>query len=131
MRSEKADPIDDFVWVTSGMSRSSRYVESQRFLECSNASFSTALAAFVRFAARFCFKDLADFLVMLCLGDLSDIAALCFWGPMSGPLFRKCTPLRATHLYASAATGPGSRQNVRNLLCSSALSSACPVFEED
>src|SRR5690348_17808650 len=67
------------------MPRSSRYAEPQRFLECTNASSGRALAAFVRFAARFCFRDLADFLVMLCLGDLSDIAALCFLGACVGP----------------------------------------------
>ena len=48
----------------------------QRFLVCSKASVCEIWTAFVRFAARFSFRDLPDFLVIVCRGDLSDIAAL-------------------------------------------------------
>ena len=48
----------------------------QRFLVCSKASVCEIWAALVRFVARFSFSDLPDFLVIVCRGDLSDIAAL-------------------------------------------------------
>lgn len=94
LEERRADPIADFRLDYARMPRSSSYVEPQRFLEFSNASPGRALALFVRFAARFCFRDLADFLVMLCLGDLSDIAALCFWGPIVGPCSEETTAIQ-------------------------------------
>lgn len=50
----------------------------QCFLECSRPSVD-AESVLARFAARFSLRDLPDFLVMLCRGDLSD---------MTGPLVR-------------------------------------------
>lgn len=41
--------------------------------------------AFERFAARFSFRDLTDFLLIDCRGDLSDIAALMILGACVGP----------------------------------------------
>lgn len=58
------------------LSRTSREVASQRFLVCSKASVCEIWVALARFAARFSFRDLPDFLVIVCRGDLSDIAAL-------------------------------------------------------
>lgn len=43
-------------------------------------------SAFARLAARFSFKDLPDFLAMVCRGDLSDIAGPLIWGPVLVPV---------------------------------------------
>ena len=52
----------------------------QCFLVCSNASVCETWVALPRFAARFSFRDLPDFLVIVCRGDLSDILALRYGG---------------------------------------------------
>lgn len=41
-----------------------------------------------RFAARFSLRDLPDFLVMLCRGDLSAMRAPLMWGPVLVPVTR-------------------------------------------
>jgi hypothetical protein len=74
------------------LSQTSRGFASQRFLVCSNASFGEIRAALARFAARFSFRDLPDFLVIVCRGDLSDITALLIWGPVLVPVHRVYAP---------------------------------------
>jgi hypothetical protein len=49
---------------------------AQRFLVCSKVSVCEAWPGLSRFEARFSFRDFPDFLVMVCRGDLSDMAAL-------------------------------------------------------
>jgi hypothetical protein len=63
----------------------------QRFLVCSNASVCEIWLALPRFAARFSFRDLPDFLVIVCRGDLSDILALRYGG-LCRSRFSECTP---------------------------------------
>jgi len=63
----------------------------QCFLVCSNASVCETWAALPRFAARFSFRDLPDFLVIVCRGDLSDILALRYGG-LCRSRFSECTP---------------------------------------
>jgi hypothetical protein len=62
--------------IAHGLSWASCEFCTHRFLVCSKASVCEIWTAFVRFAARFSFRDLPDFLVIVCRGDLSDIAAL-------------------------------------------------------
>jgi hypothetical protein len=66
---------------------------SQLFLMWSKASVCEIWAALARFLARFSFRDAPDFLVMVCRGDLSDIAALLIWGPELVPVSPVYTPL--------------------------------------
>lgn len=58
------------------------------FLECSKDSACETSTTLERLSARFSFRDLPDFLVMVCRGDLSDIATPSLWGPMSVPVDR-------------------------------------------
>jgi hypothetical protein len=58
----------------------------------SKASVCEIWAALTRFLARFSFRDAPDFLVMVCRGDLSDIAALLIWGPGLVPVSPVYTP---------------------------------------
>ena len=51
-------------------------IVDQRCLVCSKASVCEIWPALARFSARFSFRDLPDFLVIVCRGDLSDIVAL-------------------------------------------------------
>lgn len=57
--------------------------------------------AFERFAARFSFRDLTDFLLIDCRGDLSDIAALMILGACVGPGSASVRP-SVSHRAASA-----------------------------
>jgi hypothetical protein len=68
----------------------------QCFLVCSNASVCETWAALLRFAARFSFRDLPDFLVIVCRGDLSDILALRYGG-LCRSRFSECTPPGPRH----------------------------------
>jgi hypothetical protein len=54
----------------------SRGLSRQCFLVCNKASACDVWVVLERFVARFSFRDFPDFLVMVCRGDLSDIAAL-------------------------------------------------------
>jgi hypothetical protein len=65
---------------------------SQLFLMWSKVSVCEIWAALARFLARFSFRDAPDFLVMVCRGDLSDIAALLIWGPELVPVSLVYTP---------------------------------------
>jgi hypothetical protein len=56
----------------------------QGFLTFNKPSVEDARAALACLAARFSFRDLPDFLVIVCRGDLSDIANPLIWG-LDGP----------------------------------------------
>ena len=63
---------------------------------------------FARLSARFSFRDLPDFLVIPCRGDLSAIACPCNMGawlvPIResyAPLLRRCVPARREDLRAT------------------------------
>lgn len=73
----------------------------QRFLVCSKASVCETSLALARFTARFSFRDLPDFWVIVFRGDLSDITALLKWGPVLVPLHRVYAPsARVAHICA-------------------------------
>ena len=55
-------------------------------------------------AARFSFRDFPDFLVMVCRGDLSDIAGALIMGVLVGPDSFDLTPL-GPGLWAARCTG--------------------------
>ena len=62
-------------------------VAPQRFLSWNKASADEALAAALAcLAARFSFRDFPDFLVMVCRGDLSDIAGPLIVGAWLVPI---------------------------------------------
>jgi hypothetical protein len=58
----------------------------------STASDWEVLSDLARFTARFSFRDLPDFFVMLERGDLSDMAGPSIWGPFWSR-FLDATPL--------------------------------------
>src|SRR5579875_2156240 len=68
--------------------RASIYHQTQRCLKCSSASVFGWCAALARLSARFCLSVLPDFLVVVCRGDLSAIAAPLTWGAWSAPILR-------------------------------------------
>ena len=57
----------------------------QRFLTFNKASVEDACAALACLAARFSLRDLPDVLVIVCRGDLSDIANPLIWGDWMVP----------------------------------------------
>src|SRR5512135_873472 len=65
-----------------------RTVAPQRFLLWRTASVDDAVsrAALTRLSARLSFRDFPDFLVIVCRGDLSDIAGPSLVGAWSVPI---------------------------------------------
>ena len=87
------------------------------FLECSNDSVCEVWSALVRFTARFSLSDLPDFLVMPCLGDLSDITAPLTLGACSGPDRASVRPLRSAVAVLAPQTTVEKRPGKSSACC--------------
>ena len=79
----------------------------QRFLGLSKASVAEVWAALACLAARFSFSDLPVFLVMLCRGDLSDIACPFLYGGLCWSRLPDLTP------FGVASARPRERAELR------------------